>query len=666
MTWFDFWLAFVAAATLMVVPGVALLSPVGLSWGNRVVFAPVASAAAVAVLGIVYGVIGLHFNPLTFLLGVAVIAAAAYAARRLWLGPLLPAQAPAWGRGEWIALVGGLVVGGVSWLIQYVHYLVVPNAVSKTYDAPWHLSIVRHILETGNASTLKAGIVDPTVGSYFYPASWHGLVAMATQASPADVPTAVNATVLAVMAVAWPLSMVAMTRTVLRADAATTFVTLVLSGAFVAFPARFDTYGILYANQYGYALLPALVAAGVLLTRSDTTVLARLLLFGTAFVGTAIAQPNGIFTAILLLLPLAIGLVYGWARGRTGGSHLKAAGLTAAFTVLVALAWVGIEKTSFMHRTISVEWSPFEGVLRSVKDVLSQGTMLGSPSWLIACFVVAGLVIACFKVRWLAAAYALAAGCYVVTATYFFTNHLGEFRRYATGYWYHDSWRLAAAIVLVALPLAVLAITCLGDLIAKVAQDHAPARLLSAGAAIIGVVVMAGALASPSVRGNERSLAKVSPMRPAHTRGWLTWAINQPKVDFMARVKSLIGSAPVANDPFDGSAYGYGLLGLNTFYKSYIGNWMGTPSADQDLIRNSLSSLTPDVCAALGREHIQYVMIMGRTGRDIFGVNFDTRINGARPGWGGVDVVGFSGFQLVLSEPLHGAPLYQLYRIDGC
>lgn len=664
MTWFDFWLAFAAAVALMIAPGVALLSPVGLSWGNRVVFAPVASAAAVAVLGIAYGLVGLHFNPLTFLLGTAVIAAVAYAARRFWLRRLLPAQGPAWGRAEWIALVGGVLVAGVGWLIQFVHNIV-PNAVSKTYDAPWHLSIIRHILDTGNASTLKAGIVDPTVGSYFYPASWHGLVALVARASPADVPTAVNATVLAVMAVAWPLSLVAFTRTVLRANASTTVVTAVLSCAFVAFPARFDTYGILYANQYGYALLPALLAAAVLLFRTDTTLLARLLLLGTAFVGAAVAQPNSVFTAWLLLMPFAIGVVHRWARDHGAGRQVgRAALVSAGFVTLAAIVWLGVEHSGLMRRTLDVDWTPFESVWRAVWDVLTLGLMHKDPGYLMAGFVLAGGVIAWFKARWLVGAYVLACGCYVVNAGFFFGNHLTWFRKYATGYWYHDSWRLAAATVLIAVPLAVLAVTCLADLIAKVAQGRVPARVLGAAAGLLSVVVMAGALAGPDIAQQDNALRAYSPMRAAGQSP--TFAINQDKVEFMAKVRSIIGSAPVANDPFDGSAYGYGLVGLNTFYKSYIGNWMGTPSADQDVIRNSLSSLDPEVCAALHRENIRYVMLMGRTGRDIFSVPFDFHINGSRPGWDGVNVVGFRGFQVMVSEPSTGRTLYQLYRITGC
>ena len=665
MTWFDFWAAFMAASALMIAPGVALLSPVGLSWGNRVVFAPVASAAAVAVLGIAYGVVGLHFNPLTFLLGIAAIVAAAYGVRRLWLRPLLPAQGPAWGRGEWLALVGGLLVAGVGWLIQYVHYLVIPNAVSKTYDAPWHLSIIRHILDTGNASTLKAGIVDPTVGSYFYPASWHGLVAMAAQASPADVPTAVNATVLAVMAVAWPLSMVALTRTVLRASASTTFVTAVLSCAFVAFPARFATYGILYANQYGYALLPALIAAVVLLFRTDTTLLARLLLLGTAFAGAAVAQPNSIFTMWLLLMPFAIGVVYRWARDRGAGRQIARAVLvTVGFVGAAGVIWILVEHSGFMRRTISVDWTPFESVGRAIWDVLTLSLMHKAPGYLVAGLVLAGVVIAWFKARWLVGAYALACACYVINAGFFFGNHVSVFRKYATGYWYHDSWRLAAATVLIAVPLAVLAVTCLADLIGRLLSGRVPAQWLAVGAGLIGVAVMAGALASPDIAQQEHALRAYSPMRPAGASP--TFAINQGKVDFMAKVKALIGSAPVANDPFDGSAYGYGLVGLNTFYKSYIGNWMGAPSADQDAIRNSLSSLDGEVCAALLRQNIRYVMLMGRTGRDIFSVPFDWHINGSRPGWDGVNVVGFKGFDLVINEPAVGRPLYRLYRITGC
>lgn len=657
MAWFDFWLAFAAAAAIMVIPGFALLGQLRLSWGSRLVFAPITSAAIIAVFGVAYAALGVGFSPISFVAGVAALVLAGYLLRRYALGQHLPAEQSSWTRGQWIGLIGGLGVAGIGWLYQFVHQLGSAGAVAKTYDTTCHLAMVRHIVDTGNASTLTAGICDPSVTGVFYPASWHGIVALLVRATPADLPTAVNATILAVMAVAWPLSLVAFTRTILRPSVGVIFTTAALSCAFVACPIRFTVYGPLYANQWGFALLPALLAGGVLAFRRDLSPVARWLLLGTALVGDAVAQPNTIFTAGLLLFPYVLGLLYRWQSER--GRRRAILSVVGALAVAGAAWWL-IASSPFMHTVENVDWGySFESAPRAIQDVVRVGGY--GPSLPLSALILAGLVVAWFRIRWLVWTYAAAAMLYLIGSANVFGHRLPTFRKYVTGFWFHDPPRLAAILVLVALPLGVLGITCLGDLLSRWAGRRGRSIPTTAVAVVVAVAALGGALVSPAIRTQAHELRVLSPMPPGSDQNSST--INADKVDFMRRARAIAGSAGVANDPNDGSSYAYGLVDLHVFYKSLPGSWGTTRSPDVNIIRRWLDKIsTPGLCAALQREHITYALQLAMTGSDVYGHPYPRGLVTHRGRWSGLNITERTpGFELVAQSPSG-----RLFRITGC
>ena len=81
--------------------------------------------------------------------------------------------------------------------------MVAPDALMQHWDGVYHVSGVQAILDTGNASSLGAmaplyGEVSPTA---YYPAAWHGIVALAP--GFASVAAAAHASTLVFGVVEW-------------------------------------------------------------------------------------------------------------------------------------------------------------------------------------------------------------------------------------------------------------------------------------------------------------------------------------------------------------------------------------------------------------------------------------------------------------------------------
>ena len=77
-----------------------------------------------------------------------------------------------------IALVGALIVNAVIAIGVFIRSVPSPQAFFSTYDTPFHMSVIRWLIESGDGSSLHSAAVDGTVGSHFYPALWHGWVSM--------------------------------------------------------------------------------------------------------------------------------------------------------------------------------------------------------------------------------------------------------------------------------------------------------------------------------------------------------------------------------------------------------------------------------------------------------------------------------------------------------
>ncbi|MDO4791508.1 MAG: hypothetical protein Q3999_03375 [Buchananella hordeovulneris] len=692
-----------------VAPGAALAFAMRKRGVDVLLFAPVLSVGLVGGSAIVLGRLGVPFN--LYVVGAACLlfAALVFALFRLrgkgevddvpaaesktavaaskWslLGVAREPLARGWV--VWASVAAGLLVGGFVQWYTYLRGFATPEAITQTYDTPFHFSVITYMLEQSNGSSVGAALVDNTIGSSFYPSAWHGTVALVVNATKAWLPVSVNANVYAMVLVVWPLSAMALTRVLLPGRPFALFTTGAVSALFAAFPVQFLMWGVLYSNALSWAILPAAIALFVQLFSARGWRLASLGLgFFVSFVGVALAQPNGVFTAAILLTPFMLGqiwlLTHSW---RPGGRAIEHPALWAAvgwvsFLSVMAVAWFGLHRTKLMERTILVDWPAHTDLRGALDEVLTGAT----PDFHPTPFLWAGVGIAVLvwlaerwlrrdRPTWLVGALLVAMGVYVVGSgvpSVNVTNFAlpSILRDILTGFWYHDQRRLAAIPVLVAVPLLAAALDSLarlaGDALGVVARRRGGEQ--SRGALAAGAV---GVLVATLVTGQMvvRTMGSENYVDRADRVYRYTVLDDDPpltgrELQFMREVKEYLGDKRVLNDPYDGSAFGYSLVGLNVYYRSFEANWIGKPTEDQNLLRSTTiyAATKPEVCSLLERNGLQYLLSMPRNNTPKtggFAIHYDyTR-------WYGVDVPpGWEGFTEVMSN---GAGSY-LYEITAC
>lgn len=208
----------------------------------------------------------------------------------------------------------------------------------QAWDAVFHLNALWFVRDTGNASSL--GGLSPMYADNaapFYPATWHGLVAVAPGFD--RVTEAANSSSLVIGAVIWVAGLVALARVVFPARALPAVLAPVLAASYVTFPDVAVSMLAVWPFALSVACLPGTIALVIATLRgvlSWQMHLALALGLGWAVVGVVLAHPSGIFSLLLLGLPLLTVLLARQLR-RTArrGRPVLAWSLMAAWAVLV-------------------------------------------------------------------------------------------------------------------------------------------------------------------------------------------------------------------------------------------------------------------------------------------------------------------------------------------
>ncbi|QWW20290.1 hypothetical protein I6B53_04145 [Schaalia sp. 19OD2882] len=677
MSWLAFCGLLLLATALLLVPGLLVGWAAGLRGPSSVLLAPVLSVGTVSGAAILMGALGIPFTPVLFF-AVTAVACLLTLGGRLLLRRVLPdgphEPAPAsprlWGA---IAMGVALNVAVVWWL--FLSALASPDGIIQTYDTPFHFSVITYLHEQANGSSIGSALVDRTVGSSFYPAAWHDMVLLALEGLPAPLPAHVNASIVMTMALAWPLSVMALTHHLRPGRPLALLAAGALASLFSAFPVRYVVWGVLYSNLLSWAVLPGAMVLFTLLWSSRGRDLARsAFLFVLAFVGVALAQPNGVFTAWVLLTPFLVAQV--WALCRTS-SRPRLTGTIAVTTLLVSMAglWLFIHRLPFMARTVTHNWPAHTDLVGATKEILTGATngMPAEPVMTSAALVAAAtwLVLSLrSKDRpwWPSAAFAITIVMYIigsgVPSKVVTPGLLNHFRDVLTGFWYHDQFRLAAMPVLVAVPLVAVLVDDLADALARAltrtgrsSAEDAPTGLVAPTVALTSIA----ALVAPTL------VWGVVPERRASIHNESVLAEDRPltvsELEFMHRVKDFARGRTILNHPFDASVYGYSLVGLNLVYRSYQWNWIGSPTADQTALHtivHDVATRRDEVCTLLERNDVSYVLVMRRNATSEegnWGLTFDGDF------WAGLDIrPDTPGFTPVLSDERGDV----LYEVSAC
>ena len=664
MAWLSVIVPALVLAAILYVPGIAVNALFLRKRLYTVGFAPVTGAAILGFASLASGVIPGHWS-LKFVLcceiGVFIVVAGI-----MWLCGSRPRDwlenykrlFSGWAGSRAIALLGALIVNAVIAIGVFVRSVPSPQAFFSTYDTPFHMSVIRWLIESGDGSSLHSAVVDGTVGSHFYPALWHGWVSMVISGLGTPMTVAINASCLVILLSVWPLSAAVLTDVLFgeKFKSAPVFA-LFASSLFAAYPWGLLAFGVLYSNFFSYALAPAYLAAFVALLRGIVSRAVRgaelcglILIAIGGFASIALAQPNSVFTLAVILFPYLIALAFDQTHRRSG-SLLKATTVSVLLVLLAAAAWYGLYKAPFMQRTVTWRWDSFESPLRAFLSVIILSTNTSvryNGQLLLALCVAIGVVLAVkYRRTWLVISYAFIAFLYVLSAGF-----EGDFRNMATGFWYHDSYRPAGAMSILAVPLMALALAwCYDKLFANQKASLRPAALLRGGAfAVVLVVIAAVTLTGGNMRWRIALMKDAAEDRASHYT-------DSDEIAFMDEARKITGTeGKVANDPFDGSMFGYATSGLPVVFTSMPGNWIGQMTPDAHVIIDDLYKVSEDpqeICPVIQRENIRYVIVLERH-RQVFDEHSP---------WKGIRNITpeTPGFERVLER----GP-YSLYKITAC
>ncbi|MFI9381036.1 DUF6541 family protein [Kutzneria sp. NPDC052558] len=658
MSWFEAVPPALVFCGWLALPGLPITYLLGLrgvaAWG----FAPTVATGIVGVTAVLAPMAGLTWGflpPLAATVALSAVLGVYRLFRRGRSGPVDPRGVRLWAA---LGLVPALLLG----VVTVLRAIPAPGSVAQTFDNIFHYNAVRLILDSGNGSSLSlSALGQPGAPAGFYPAVWHDLAALTVQATGVSIPVAANAAAIAMSTIAWPLACLLLVRQIIGPSRLAMALTGVLSLAFGAFPWGLLGFGVLWPNTLGLALLPAGVA-GVLaitgLAREDVLGKGRAwLLLAVTFVAGGLAHPNTIFSlAVLSVVPIAIAVVrWGQAKRAAGKPGLAWVGMGGALVAALALARF-VDTSPLFNDVKAITRPPIETPAQAVGEALLNGPNSKSAAWLLSAFVLVGLYVTLRRGstrRWLAANHVISMLMFVIAAT-----TTGSLAQHIVGYWYNDSFRLAAVLPVTALPLAIIgvlaAIAFIRDRIETMRSDAWRTRLQPALKSTIAIP----ALVALALLGGTKGFYSGEHSRVVTAiYGLDAKPATQPLLDteqraFFDRIsRDVPADAVIASNPWNGSVLLWSLESRKVLVPAF--NLAMGP--DQTFLAKHLddAATNPLVCAAANRLHVRYVYVDTRRFWPT-----DKRIHDY-PGL--ADPTGRSGFELVDQQ---GA--MKLFRITAC
>lgn len=460
MQWFAFTWAAIVLVLVLAGIGIPLARIIGLRGFAMVASAPAFAVSIIAVTAVVAPAVGLSWSLLPVALMTLIVGIAVFAIRRSTRRFALPlAPRRGFDRGMLVGLLAAVVL--LSW--QILGIFGSPENISQTFDNIFHLNGVRFALDTGNASSLWLGrMTNPGGALGFYPAAWHGMLAIVVQLSGASIPAAVNAATLVVAALVWPLGILLLTRTLFGRSRVLAISAGVLAASLPVFPVLLLEYGVLYPYQLGIALLPAVLAATIRALRladgheAPGSIGWTIAVIG-GLPGVALSHPGAFLGWLALTLPAV--LVFTVIRLRKATTLWGRLLVVAAF---VAYLFIGRALIKVLRPPVEARLWPTEmGYLDAILDVVTGSAWYQVPAVLAAIAIVGGIVWAVIS-RTVPAflsvgMYVISAGLYVTVAAMVTFPNL---RDTLTGGWYNNIPRLAVLLPIAMVPLGAYGVAC--------------------------------------------------------------------------------------------------------------------------------------------------------------------------------------------------------------
>jgi len=613
MSWFQTVPTILVAVLLVFAPGAVLARSLGIRGMAWLGFSAPLSISLIAVAAIGAQILGVRWSLPVLLVSTVAASAVAWGIRYLLVIRKSSSREPLWvvpTSPVATALVGGLVLGAAIISTRVINIFGRPEDISQTYDNVFHLNAIRKILDTGNGSSLYLGDLESSGSTSAYPGAWHDLVSLVIQTTNVPIPVGVNAVNLVLAALVWTVSALYLSTRILGVRPAAFLVTGAMAGAFSAFPYLLLNFGVLYPNFLAISLLPAFIALAADTLRLSVgrrpTLAQCLVILVLAAPGLALSHPSvalafGAFVAPMLLAWL---LWQGFRRfkGTISWTMLVLSfAAVLAYCVLLPQIWQRVRPTE----TASF-WPPTQTIAQAMGEAFANAPMRGPISWVLVVLTVLGLYAISRNPRqwWFVGPFAIGIYFYVVVSGF----AKGDLRSFFTGVFYNDSYRLAAMLPVMALPLTVIAALWIYDAVAKrIADAHGNGRSLWLSAGVLGTIaalLLAFVAQNNTVDAAQADAANNYALTPDAK------LLSTDEAALLARADSKIpeGATVIAN-PATGASLVYALANRRVILPA-VGS---TPSKADQVLMEHLAQLETDpaVCSAVRSLGAFYVLDFG-------------------------------------------------------
>lgn len=543
-------------------------------------------------------------------------------------------------------------VSAVVVAIYYVRPLDGAASFAQGYDNYAHLTKVRDYLNSGFYAD----------GFISYPELWRTLTAVVASFDGGLVTVAANAVNCAVISIVLPLSILSLLLAISNDK------TVILSGcvvaiAFQAFPWAFLYFGPLYPNMLGNAILPSVMAIFVLLLKAETykSFLSELLPFGLGCLVLLFSHPSSIFMGIVLLLPYAIKEIAHNVKMRTGSKAI-ALWSSFAFVLFVLGVWTACFYSPLFASTVKYNWISRSSIPQALGSILTLSLDKVSAQQLTLSLLVFIGVCHCWlrkTNRWLVVSFAIS--CFIYTVC---VSTEGWLKHFLSGFWYTDSYRVAAIVAMSCIPLSALGLSAITKRFSKLVEKDRQLEAKALTLMVMGVLIFSPSL--PLVRSSDLAESVTLTTSFGYTSALLNSfysladgesVYDSKEVDFVSQVKTIVGDAKVLNFPYDGSIFSYGVNNLNVCNRT----WDGYGSTgDAYLINRGINRVSFDerIKSALIKDDVRYLLLLD------YGNDTDKGLNYSGydyEDWIGLENVNdeTEGFTLLLSSDD-----MRLYRIE--
>lgn len=495
MSWWQVLPGLVGLALLWMLPGYAVLRLLGarglLAWGAG----PAVTTGLSGVLAIGYGLLGVPWRLWTLLLGLLLVAAGAALVGRLLGSTTDPAGVTVAGErrlrpAERLWLVPTWALGGGVVAATMMTGMGRADQPGQAWDAVFHYNAVWFIRETGNASSL--GGLAPMyadLAAPFYPAVWHGLVAVAPGFP--GVTEAANSSSIVIGAVIWIAGLVALARVVWPARALPAVLVPVLAASYVTFPAIAVSMLAVWPFALSTALVPGTIALLIATLRRVLSWPMHLSLglgLAWAVAGVVLAHPSGLFSLLLLGLPLVTVLLFRQLRRQArAGRQARAWVLGAGWVLGVVAVLTFLVNFGPVRSIMDYERGGQESYLPGMGSLIIDHPLVyvyktTSVNLVVTLLVWLGIVLA---VRWRHARWLVVALIGAVVLTLLAAGPEDNTLRVLAGFWYTQASRLNQLVLIPAIMLAAGAGAWLASRIGR--SLGVPVQ---AGAAVLVVLIV--------------------------------------------------------------------------------------------------------------------------------------------------------------------------------